>query len=72
MCIYPPVYLIFCIWDAFEFVVIYFFCVETKGFSLEEIEEIFDHPRPMKYSTKLQKNKKDAERNARNAEVVAA
>jgi len=58
-------YLIFCIWDAFEFVVIYFFTVETKGYSLEEIEEIFDQPSPVKYSKELQKVKREAAKAAR-------
>ncbi len=35
-------YLIFTIWDAFESVVIYFFVVETKNLTLEEISEVFE------------------------------
>ncbi|KAK0464610.1 general substrate transporter [Desarmillaria tabescens] len=35
-------YLIFTIWDAFECAVIYFFVVETKGLTLEEITEVFE------------------------------
>lgn len=32
--------LIFLFWDAFEFVVIYFFVVETKNLTLEEMDEV--------------------------------
>jgi MFS family permease len=52
------VYLIFLFWDLFEVVVIYFFTVETKGLTLEEINEIFESPNPRKYSEKLQKDVK--------------
>ena len=45
------VYVIFLVWDAFEFFVIYFTFVETKGLTLEEIDEIFHQPNPRKYST---------------------
>jgi hypothetical protein len=38
-------------WDLFEVIVIYFTVVETKGFTLEEIEEVFRQPNPVKYST---------------------
>lgn len=44
------VYLIFCIWDLFEVIVIYFTVVETKGLTLEEIEEVFSQDDPVKYS----------------------
>lgn len=45
------VYVIFLVWDAFEFLVIYFTLVETKGLTLEEIDEVFAQPNPRKYST---------------------
>ncbi|KAF8807122.1 general substrate transporter [Phlegmacium glaucopus] len=47
------VYLIFLFWDVLEVVVIYFFVVETKGLTLEEINDIFDKPNPRKYSEQL-------------------
>ncbi|KAF9497680.1 general substrate transporter [Pleurotus eryngii] len=45
------VYVIFAIWDLFEVIVIYFFVVETKGLTLEEINEVFEQPKPRQYST---------------------
>ncbi|KAF4577145.1 major facilitator superfamily protein [Pleurotus pulmonarius] len=45
------VYVIFAIWDLFEVIVIYFFVVETKGLTLEEINEVFEQPNPRQYST---------------------
>ncbi|TEB39855.1 general substrate transporter [Coprinellus micaceus] len=50
------VYIIFTVWDAFEVLVIYFFVVETKGFTLEEIGEIFSQSNPRQYSDQLLKN----------------
>ncbi|KAF8583119.1 general substrate transporter [Ramaria rubella] len=44
------VYLVFLFWDAFEVVVIYFALVETKGLTLEQIDEVFNQPNPRKYS----------------------
>ncbi|EJD50722.1 general substrate transporter [Auricularia subglabra TFB-10046 SS5] len=57
------VYVIFCIWDAFEVVVIYFTVVETKGLTLEEIEEVFAQPDPVKYSIEHSVSKRKAEIN---------
>lgn len=47
--------IIFVLWDAFEVVIWYFFCVETVGFTLEELDEIFTSPNPVK--TSIQKRK---------------
>lgn len=44
------VYLIFLVWDIFEVVVIYLFLAETKGMTLEQIDEIFEQKNPRAYS----------------------
>ena len=44
-------YVFFVFWDVFEFVVIYFFFVETKGRTLEELDEVFEAKNPRKAST---------------------
>jgi len=51
---------IFLVWDLFELIVIYFFVVETKGLTLEEINEIFEQPNPRTYSNQLQLEAKHA------------
>ncbi|KAF8917115.1 general substrate transporter [Mucidula mucida] len=56
------VYLIFTIWDAFESVVIYFFVVETKNLTLEEISEVFEQPNPRNYSIQIAKRHSAAQR----------
>jgi hypothetical protein len=43
-------YIIWAIWNYFECFVSYFIHVETKGFSLEELDEIFEQSNPVKYS----------------------
>lgn len=43
-------YLLYVFWDAFGVVVIYFFFVETRGWSLEEIEDLFQAKNPVKAS----------------------
>lgn len=43
-------YLLYVIWDAFGVVVIYFCFVETRGWSLEEIEHLFNAKNPVKAS----------------------
>lgn len=43
-------YVFYVFWDLSEVVVIYFYFVETKGRSLEELDEIFEAPNPRKAS----------------------
>ncbi|KAJ9130906.1 Sugar/inositol transporter [Pleurostoma richardsiae] len=43
-------YLVFIFWDCFEVFIVYLFFPETKGRTLEEINEIFDDPHPVKKS----------------------
>ena len=47
--------LVFIFWDAFEAVIWYFFCVETCGYTLEEMDEIFSAPNPAKASKRTKK-----------------
>lgn len=44
-------YAFFAFWDLFEFCFIYLFYVETKGRTLEELDEIFEARNPRKAST---------------------
>ncbi|KAF7290931.1 MFS domain-containing protein [Mycena chlorophos] len=48
-------YLVYVVWDLFECVVIYFCVVETKGRTLEELEEIFNDPHPVRASLRVRK-----------------
>ncbi|KAK7469204.1 hypothetical protein VKT23_003694 [Stygiomarasmius scandens] len=64
------VYLIWVCWDAFECVIIYFFVVETKGLTLEEITEVFEQPNPRRYGKQLQRAKKQRRSEARDNTVV--
>ncbi|BFZ60441.1 hypothetical protein YB2330_001477 [Saitoella coloradoensis] len=43
-------YLVFVFWDMIEWTVIYFFFVETKGRTLEELNEVFEAANPVKKS----------------------
>ncbi|KAF4463938.1 Lactose permease [Fusarium albosuccineum] len=45
-------YVFFVFWDLFEFAFIYFFFVETKGRTLEELDAVFDARNPRKESTR--------------------
>lgn len=45
-------YVFFVFWDLFQLGFIYFFFVETKGRTLEELEEVFQAKNPRKASTK--------------------
>lgn len=42
----------FVFWDIFEFIFIYFFYVETKSRTLEDLDEIFEARNPRKASTR--------------------
>ncbi|EHL01726.1 putative Lactose permease [Glarea lozoyensis 74030] len=48
-------YLVFVFWDLIEAVVIYFFFVETKDRTLEELDEVFSAPNPVKKSLEKRK-----------------
>ncbi|KAF2472596.1 sugar transporter [Lindgomyces ingoldianus] len=50
-------YVFFVFWDCFEFFFMYFFFVETKGLTLEEMDEIFEAKNPRKASTDVKKVK---------------
>ncbi|CAN6645562.1 hexose transporter Hxt15p [Trichomonascus vanleenenianus] len=45
-------YVFFVFWDMIEFALIYFFFVETKGRTLEELEVVFEAENPVKASLK--------------------
>ncbi|KAH6695487.1 lactose permease [Plectosphaerella plurivora] len=44
-------YIIFTVWDAIQVTIIYFYLPETKGRTLEELDEVFHAPNPVKAST---------------------
>jgi len=48
-------YVFFDFWDLLEFSIIYFFFVETKCRTLEELDEVFEAPNPRKASTAKQR-----------------
>jgi sugar porter (SP) family MFS transporter len=53
-------YIIFTIWDAIQGIVVYFTIPETKNRTLEELDEIFNSPHPVKTSTTKKKLGLDA------------
>ena len=64
-------YLVFIGWICVEIVLIFFFFVETKGRSLEELGEIFEAKNPRKASTRKVKVAMDDAGHVLEAEVVA-
>jgi len=48
-------YIVYIVWDLFECVIIWFCAVETKGRTLEELDEIFADPHPVRASIRKQK-----------------
>ena len=48
----------FVFWDTFEMTFMYFFFVETKGLTLEELDVIFEAKNPRKASVETAKARK--------------
>ncbi|KAL1761513.1 hypothetical protein FB107DRAFT_254962 [Schizophyllum commune] len=48
-------YIVYVVWDIFECCMIWFFAVETKGRTLEELDEIFTDPHPVRASIRKRK-----------------
>jgi len=48
-------YIVYIVWDLFECVVIWFCVVETRGRTLEELNEIFEDPHPVRASLRKRK-----------------
>ncbi|KAF2117246.1 sugar transporter [Lophiotrema nucula] len=48
-------YVFFVFWDCLEFAFMYFFFVETKGLTLEEMDDIFEAKNPRKASTDVKR-----------------
>ncbi|KAF7352477.1 Lactose permease [Mycena venus] len=48
-------YIVYVVWDLFECVVIWFCVVETRGRTLEELNEIFEDPHPVRASLRKRK-----------------
>lgn len=63
-------YLIFMVWDVVGVITIYWFVVETKQLSLEDMDEVFMAPNPKKRSFELARLAK--ERAKRDQEALAA
>ncbi|KAI1214440.1 general substrate transporter [Annulohypoxylon truncatum] len=51
-------YVFFVFWDSFEMAFMYFFFVETKGMTLEELDAIFEAKNPRKASVEVKKVQK--------------
>ncbi|KXN92315.1 Lactose permease [Leucoagaricus sp. SymC.cos] len=63
-------YIVYIAWDIFECIVIYFFAVETKGRTLEELDEIFRDPNPVKASKRKLKVAIVDKGNEKQVEIV--
>ncbi|QPG76554.1 hypothetical protein FOA43_003944 [Brettanomyces nanus] len=50
-------YVFYVFWDLIELVIIYFYFVETKQLTLEEIEALFKDPKPVKRSIEVAKER---------------
>ncbi|KAF7776647.1 hypothetical protein Agabi119p4_5040 [Agaricus bisporus var. burnettii] len=63
-------YLVYVAWDLVECVVIYLFAVETKGRTLEELDEIFKDSNPVKASKRKIKVAIVAKGNEKRVEII--
>lgn len=62
-------YAFFAFWDTFEAVFMYFFFVETKGLTLEELDVIFAADNPRNASLAAGKMQDDIIRDKKTSEV---
>ena len=63
-------YIVFILWCLVESAVVYFFLVETKGRTLEELDEIFKAKNPRKESLKVKKVTLDESANVLGVDIV--
>ena len=54
-------------WDTFEATFMYFFFVETKGLTLEELDAVFEAKNPRNESLALKKRQMQVARHERDA-----
>ncbi|KAJ5370446.1 uncharacterized protein N7496_006538 [Penicillium cataractarum] len=64
-------YFIFIAWCLVEAATVFLFMVETKGRTLEELDEIFEAPNPRKASTQKKRVMLDGTSNVLNVEAVS-
>lgn len=63
-------YVFFVFWDTFELAFMYFFFVETKGMTLEELDAIFEARNPRKASIEAKNMQKRIIKDERTSEGV--
>ncbi|RBQ99569.1 hypothetical protein VDGD_20077 [Verticillium dahliae] len=63
-------YIIFTIWDLAQTVIIYFYLPETKGRTLEELDEVFAAKNPVKHSLQKKEIAVDAHGDVVNVQNV--
>ncbi|WWC88262.1 uncharacterized protein L201_003169 [Kwoniella dendrophila CBS 6074] len=63
-------YIIFCAWDVVGVIVIFLFAVETKRFSLEDLDHIFESQNPKKTSLQLAKAANERVKREKEAAIV--
>ncbi|KAF3902717.1 hypothetical protein AA313_de0202186 [Arthrobotrys entomopaga] len=63
-------YIVFCIWCMIQAIIFYFIIPETKNRTLEELDDIFAAPSPVKASIEKKKLEVDANANIVHVDVV--